>query len=70
MRLKSVWQTARPDTCLSLIEDDDNALAIITGEASNVIVVDLDCPKPKDIEQGVQDAVKAIICHMLQTDPG
>ena len=58
---KLAWQTAVHETCLdTFFGKDDDALAIITGDQSDLLVVDLDRPKPKDLQLGLSDAVEAI----------
>lgn len=58
MSFKRNWQTAEPDTCLHLyFQQEDQGLAIVTGDKSDVFVVDLDIPKPQDIQEGFTNAV-------------
>jgi len=61
IRFKQNWQTARMDTCLqNMFANDDQGLALVTGEASDLLAVDLDAPKAKDIELGVGNAIKVV----------
>ena len=60
-RFKTNWQHSRSDTCLqTMFTQDDNAMAIVTGDSSDVLAVDLDVPKPKDIEQGLGNALEVV----------
>ena len=66
VKFKSNWQTATPETCLhAFFSKDDQGLAIVTGDKSDVLAVDLDIPKPKDIEQGVGDGL-AIVTALIE----
>lgn len=61
LHCKTNWPHARVDTCLNtMFLPDDNALAILTGTSSDVLGVDLDALKPKDIKAGLSDAIQAI----------
>ena len=58
---KTSWQTATPDTCLhTMFAQEDRGLAIVTGDKSDVFAVDIDVPKPKDVQQGLGNAVEAV----------
>ena len=60
-QFRTGWQAAVHDTCLeTFFEPSWNALAIVTGSASDVLVVDCDVPKAKDIEDGLLDGVEYI----------
>ena len=49
----SGWAKATPDTCLEHFHvEGDNALALVTGDASDLFVVDADLAKPDDVEGG------------------
>ncbi|KAF8976748.1 hypothetical protein BGZ46_007992 [Entomortierella lignicola] len=50
---KKLWQHATPENWRSYFDQRDNGVAIITGEASDLIVVDCDLQKPKDVESNV-----------------
>ena len=61
VRFKRNWQMAIPETCLhTFFSNDDQGLAIVTGDKSDVLAVDFDVLKPKDIEQGVGDALAVV----------
>ncbi|KAF9194515.1 hypothetical protein BGZ49_003151, partial [Haplosporangium sp. Z 27] len=51
---KKLWQHATLENWRSYFDERDNGAAIVTGEASDVIVVDCDLQKPKDAESNVQ----------------
>ena len=55
------WQQASLSGCLDLFERDRyNGLAIKTGPETNLIVIDCDVPKAKDIQDGLLDGVQYI----------
>ena len=55
------WQQASLSGCLDLFERARyNGLAIKTGPETNLIVIDCDVPKDKDVEDGLLDGVKYI----------
>ena len=61
VHFKNAWQTTTPGECLhSMFRPEDTGLALVTGEKSDVLAVDLDVLKPKDVEQGLGDAVEAV----------
>lgn len=67
--MKPAWQAARRDTCLdSFIGKDDDALAIVTGDASDVLAVDVDQLKSKDLEQGLRDGNLVVEQHGFGDD--
>ena len=55
------WQQAQHDDCIDRFFDPGhNALAILTGKGSDLLVVDCDVLKPKDSEEGVLDGVEVM----------
>ena len=53
------WQQAKHDDCIDTFFDNShNALAILTGKESDVLVVDCDVLKPKDEEDGLLDGIQ------------
>ncbi|KAF9424629.1 hypothetical protein BGZ76_003495 [Entomortierella beljakovae] len=51
---KKLWQHATLENWREYFEErSDNGVAIITGEASDVIVVDCDLQKPKDLDSNI-----------------
>eukprot|EP00891_Asterochloris_glomerata_P003969 jgi/Astpho2/3969/fgenesh1_pg.00063_%23_30_t len=53
------WQQAQHDDCIDRFFDPGhNALAILTGKGSDLLVVDCDVLKSKDSEEGVLDGVE------------
>lgn len=60
-QFKANWQMAAPETCLRInFTEDDQGMAIVTGDRSDVFVVDLDVPKPKDIAAGLGNALEIV----------
>lgn len=58
---KLAWHSAKHAQCLdTMFSKNDNALALITGEASDLLAVDADALKPKDRERGLEDAVERL----------
>ena len=58
---KQAWQTAVHESCMTaFLATDDDALAVVTGDPSDLLAVDLDRPKAKDIAQGTGDAVAVV----------
>ena len=56
---KPAWQTARHGHCMdAMFTRDDDALALLTGEASDLLAVDADALKPRDQSHGLSDAVQ------------
>lgn len=55
------WQQAQHDDCIDRFFDPGhNALAILTGKGSDLLVVDCDVLKSKDSEEGVLDGVEVM----------
>ncbi|KAG0373594.1 hypothetical protein BGX24_011490, partial [Mortierella sp. AD032] len=50
----SGWNLAGLHNCSEFFGRRDNAIALVTGEPSDLIVVDCDIQKPKDLEAGIQ----------------
>lgn len=60
VRQKPEWQQATPDTSLDVFFDAAwNGLALVTGDASDMLVVDIDNLKDKEVDK-VQDGWKLV----------
>ena len=65
LHFKRCWQQANVQSYQEFVDYKDNAVAIITGEASDLLVNDADCLKPK--EQGtVQDGLELLNGLIMQ----
>ena len=55
------WQKAQPDTCLTdFMRPDDNALALLTGNKSDIFALDADVAKAEDLRLGRLDGVQVM----------
>ncbi|KAF9345479.1 hypothetical protein BGX26_003076 [Mortierella sp. AD094] len=52
---KSAWQRTTIGTFLDQFSDQDNAIALITGEINDLVVIDIDVLKERDKEEGIVD---------------
>ena len=52
------WQQAHADTCITtLFEKQHTGLALVTGDGSDVLAVDLDVAKQKDVDRNIADGM-------------
>ena len=52
------WQQAHADTCITtLFEKQLTGLALVTGDGSDVLAVDLDVAKQKDVDRNIADGM-------------
>lgn len=66
---KSGWNHCTLDTTREFIAEHDNGLALITGDRSDVIAVDVDKMKPGDTEEGRLDGLQLIDDLIQQHGP-
>ena len=53
------WQKAQVDTCVAeFLRSDDNALALLTGDKSDIIALNVDVAKQEDIRLGRADGMQ------------
>ena len=53
------WQKAQVDTCVAeFLRSDDNALALLTGDKSDIIALDVDVAKQEDVRLGRADGMQ------------
>lgn len=54
----SGWQKAKAERCEEYFTEGDNAVAIVTGDASDTIVIDVDKAKEADLQAGRRDGLQ------------
>ncbi|KAJ2655057.1 hypothetical protein IWW48_005744 [Coemansia sp. RSA 1200] len=54
---KPMWASATIETCRQYIDCYDNGLMLLTGESSDIVVIDCDKQKPDDIAAGIYDGI-------------
>ncbi|KAF8924262.1 hypothetical protein EDD21DRAFT_429505 [Dissophora ornata] len=57
IEFKPMWQRAKLGTYKDYFNNEDNGIALVTGEPSDLIVVDCDVQKDSDRDNGIQDGM-------------